>query len=193
MARTNSKREHIEEAAIRLFATKGLARTTIKDIAAAADVTEGALYRHYSGKEEMAWKLYNHELDIFTRIISDILLDQRLAFPIRLTLAIRAIYDYYRVNTEKFAFILLTQHGFPENTLTSGVRDPMNMAVHFVGQAIGEGEIPPCDAELYAALLMGAILQPLVMHRYGRLELAPDTYAQVSTACLHILGAHHTA
>ncbi|NLY42092.1 MAG: TetR/AcrR family transcriptional regulator [Desulfovibrionales bacterium] len=189
MARPNTKREHIEEAAIRLFATKGLARTTIKDIATAAGVTEGALYRHYPGKEEMAWKLYNRELDIFTRIISDILLDQRLEFQIRLTLAIRAIYDYYHANTEKFAFILLTQHGFPEDTLPHGVLDPMDMAVHFVGQAIGEGEISPCDAELHAALLMGAILQPLVMHRYGRLELGPDTYCQVAVACLRVLGA----
>ena len=36
MSRPVMKREIIEESAIRLFATKGLARTTIKDIAAEA-------------------------------------------------------------------------------------------------------------------------------------------------------------
>ena len=59
MARPLKKKDDIEKAAIKLFATKGLARTVIKDIAREAEVTEGALYRHYTGKDEMAWKLFN--------------------------------------------------------------------------------------------------------------------------------------
>lgn len=189
MSRPVMKRELIEEAAIRLFATKGLARTTIKDIAAAAEVTEGALYRHYDGKEEMAWKLFNRELDHFVHMVSSVLFDERMSFALRLGLAIQTIYDYYVYNADRFAFILLTQHGFPEEKLLSRETDPMGMATRFVGQAVGQGEIEPCDAELHAALLMGAILQPLVMHRYGKLELTPETPAQVTEACLRALGA----
>ena len=66
MARPVVKRDDIEEAAIRLLATKGLAATTIRDIAAAAGVAEGALYRHYSGKDDMAWRLYCREVAAFT-------------------------------------------------------------------------------------------------------------------------------
>ena len=182
------KRETIEESAIRLFATKGLARTTIKDIASEAKVTEGALYRHYSGKEEMAWKLFNRELDQFTRLVSKVLFDERMPFPLRLGLAIQTIYDYYAYNGDRFAFILLTQHGFPEDKLTSHDTEPMDMAERFVGQAVGAGEIPPCDADLHAALLMGAIIQPLVLHRYGKLELTANTPAQITASCLRMLG-----
>ena len=113
MSRSLMKREVIEEAAIRLFSTKGLTRTTVKDIAAAAGVTEGVLYRHYEGKEEMAWKLFNRELDQFIHLVSEVLFDNRLPFAQRFSLAIQTIYDYYVYNSDQFAFILLTQHGFP--------------------------------------------------------------------------------
>ncbi|MBU4525508.1 MAG: TetR/AcrR family transcriptional regulator [Desulfomicrobium sp.] len=188
MSRPVMKRETIEESAIRLFATKGLARTTIKDIAAAAGVTEGALYRYYSGKEEMAWKLFNRELDEFTRLVSEVLFDERMPFNLRLGLAIKTIYDHYKYNGDRFAFILLTQHGFPEDKLLSRDTEPMAMAERFVGQAMGAGEIPPCDADLYAALLMGAIMQPLVLHRYNKLEITAQTHAQVTASCLRMLG-----
>lgn len=189
MSRPIMKREVIEEAAIRLFATKGLARTTIKDIASAAGVTEGALYRYYLGKEEMAWKLFNRELDQFTKLVSELLFDERMSFSLRLGLAIQTIYEYYQYNSDQFAFILLTQHGFPEERLLTKDTEPMNMAVTFVGEAIGAGEIPPCDADFSAAMLMGAILQPLILHRYGKLEVTPDTHVMVTDACLRILGA----
>ena len=127
MFRFLMKREVIEEAAIRLFSTKGLTRTTVKDIAAAAGVTEGVLYRHYEGKEEMAWKLFNRELDQFIHLVSEVLFDNRLPFAQRFSLAIQTIYDYYVYNSDQFAFILLTQHGFPEERLVSRKSDPMNV------------------------------------------------------------------
>ncbi|AMD93209.1 TetR/AcrR family transcriptional regulator [Desulfomicrobium orale] len=189
MSRSLMKREVIEEAAIRLFSTKGLTRTTVKDIAAAAGVTEGVLYRHYEGKEEMAWKLFNRELDQFIHLVSEVLFDNRLPFAQRFSLAIQTIYDYYVYNSDQFAFILLTQHGFPEERLVSRKSDPMDVTSRFIGQGIGDGDIPPCDAELCAGLIMGAILQPLVLHRYGRLELEPSTHLHVTEACMRILGA----
>lgn len=189
MSRPVMKREIIEESAIRLFATKGLARTTIKDIAAAAGVTEGALYRWYDGKEEMAWKLFNRELDQFTHLVSEVLFDDRLPFALRLGQAVQTIYDYYHYNSDQFAFILLTQHGFPEDRLLSRETEPHGLAERFVGQAVGLGEIPPCDADLFAGLIMGAIMQPLVLHRYGKIELSPETPELVTAACLRMLGA----
>lgn len=187
MTKPTQKREIMEEAAIRLFATKGLARTTIKDIAAEAGVTEGALYRHYAGKEEMAWKLFNRELDQFTRLVSGMLFDERMPFPLRLGLAIQAIYDYYLCNSDRFAFILMTQHGFPEDKLLSRDTEPMTMTVDFLGQAMGNGEIQPCDASLCAALMIGVIMEPLVMHRYGKLDITPETHRRVTDACLRML------
>src|SRR5690349_23895632 len=52
------KRPHIERAALRLFVTRGLRGTTVRDIAAGAGVAEGTLYRHWRSKRELARTLF---------------------------------------------------------------------------------------------------------------------------------------
>ena len=44
-------RRKLERIARRLFATRGFANVSAEEIVAAADVTRGALYHHYDGKE----------------------------------------------------------------------------------------------------------------------------------------------
>ena len=51
-------REHILETALGLFATKGYAETTMRDIASAADCSLGLAYRYFARKEEMVLALY---------------------------------------------------------------------------------------------------------------------------------------
>jgi len=47
------RREQILEASARLFARKGLAATTTRDLATACGVSESALYKHFPSKEEL--------------------------------------------------------------------------------------------------------------------------------------------
>lgn len=46
-------RQQLIEAAIGLFATRGVANTTLADIADAAQLTRGAVYWHFSSKAEI--------------------------------------------------------------------------------------------------------------------------------------------
>ena len=46
--------ELIEQAAIRLFAERGFAATTVDDVAKAAGLTKPMLYRHFESKQELA-------------------------------------------------------------------------------------------------------------------------------------------
>ncbi|KZR31411.1 MULTISPECIES: TetR family transcriptional regulator [Enterobacter] len=46
-------RQQLIEAAIGLFATRGVANTTLTDIADAAQLTRGAVYWHFSSKAEI--------------------------------------------------------------------------------------------------------------------------------------------
>ncbi len=45
-------------AALTLFVEKGIAETSIKDIARAAKVAQGAMYNHYRSKEQLALQLF---------------------------------------------------------------------------------------------------------------------------------------
>jgi AcrR family transcriptional regulator len=51
--RPRDRRQSLEAAAASLFADRGFAGTSVADIAAEVGITPGAIYRHFSGKEEL--------------------------------------------------------------------------------------------------------------------------------------------
>jgi len=189
MARPATKKVIMEETAMELFATKGLARTTVRDIAGKANVSEGALYRHWPGKNDMAWQLYHREVRLFAELLRPYLDSGDGSLPARLTEAVRLIYGFYQDNPVRFAFILLTQHGFPSERMVDEDADPFRMVSEFVAEEMRCGRIPVDDPQMLAALVMGAVLQPLIMHRYGHLDVAPVDLAEpVAVRLASLLG-----
>lgn len=61
-AYASAQREHILDAAAGVFTERGYDRATTKAIAAAAELSEGALYHHFSSKRELL-------LGVLTRVI----------------------------------------------------------------------------------------------------------------------------
>ena len=190
MGRPAAKKRDIEEAAIKLFAGRGLAATTIKDIATAAGVTEGALCRHYAGKNDMAWKLYCREVRAFTAELEPILLDPSAALRDCLTEAIRFIYRYYGSHPDRLAFVMLTRQGLPAQHLDDDGVDPDEVMIRFITRRRHSGEIR-ADAgspTLLMSMLRGVVLEPIYMHRYGRMKTEPIRMAgKVTEACMRIL------
>lgn len=78
MVRTSAQNEalraasqaRIEAAAIHLFAAKGFAATTMRDVAAAAGVSTGLVYRHHATKEELFAHLVDRAADGLRRLAS---------------------------------------------------------------------------------------------------------------------------
>ena len=63
--KSEQTREHILETALSLFAEKGYAETTMRDIAGAADCSLGLAYRYFARKEEFILALYERLTDEF--------------------------------------------------------------------------------------------------------------------------------
>ena len=188
MARPVVTKSRIEEAAVGLFATRGLAGTTVKDIAASAGVAQGALYRHYTGKNDMARRLYRREVERFSKPLGAILFEKGAPFAARLHRAVAFICRYYQEHPVRFSFILLTQHGFPEERLLDERLNPYDMAMRFVRAEMRRGSVARGDAAAAAGMLMGTVLQPLVMHRYGRIRRKPTSLApRIAEACERVL------
>ena len=54
----SATRQKIHQAALTLFATRGVAETSVRDLAQAAGVAEGTLYRHYASKDDLVADLF---------------------------------------------------------------------------------------------------------------------------------------
>ena len=57
-------RQQLIDAAIRVFATRGVASTTLTDIADAAQLTRGAVYWHFSSKAEIFNAIWEQQLPL---------------------------------------------------------------------------------------------------------------------------------
>lgn len=62
-AMRNQSRERILAAALRLFSQRGYTAATVREIAASAGVSQGLLYTHYLGKEELLRALFRRSMD----------------------------------------------------------------------------------------------------------------------------------
>lgn len=69
--RVTARRAQILDAAAQVFAEKGFARATTKEIAAAADVSEGTIYNYFASKDELL-------LGIMGRMVESAQLDKTL-------------------------------------------------------------------------------------------------------------------
>ncbi|MBM3650754.1 MAG: helix-turn-helix transcriptional regulator, partial [Alphaproteobacteria bacterium] len=57
MGKAEETKSRLERAALTLFVARGVAETTTKEIAMAASVAEGTIYRYFPSKEQLALDL----------------------------------------------------------------------------------------------------------------------------------------
>jgi AcrR family transcriptional regulator len=138
MARPVRKLEDIEAAAIRLFAERGVGRVTTKEIAREAGCAEGALYRHYAGMDEMAWRLFKREVEKFGRTLKEIL-EQDISYSERIHQSVSFFYRFFDKDPVTFRFILLSEHQFPLPQKIDRKFNPDTLVFEFVRKGVRDG------------------------------------------------------
>jgi len=167
MPRSAGVKTKVERATVDLFAANGFDGVSIADIAAMAGVSQGALYRHYPSKEELAWALFSTAY-LRTGEELDRIRTGEAEFEAAVTAMIAHFCALYDEDPALFRFMLLTQHGFLPR-IPSGSRTPVDAVVDLVGDAVTKNRLKPIDPALGAAVIMGVILQCATFHIYGRL------------------------
>ena len=167
MPRAAGVKIKVERAAVDLFAANGVDGVSIADIAAAAGVSQGALYRHYPSKEELAWALFSTAY-LRTGEELDRIRTGGAEFEAAVTAMIAHFCALYDEDPALFRFMLLTQHGFLPR-IPSGSRTPVDAIADLVSDAVARNRLKPVDPALGAAVIMGVILQSATFHIYGRL------------------------
>ena len=160
-------RDRIETAAIQLFVEKGITATTIRDIAGAVGLSEGALYRHFSSKEQLVWQLFERNYVEFAgRLLT--LAEGESTARAKLGAMIRGFCRAHDENPQLFRFLLFVQHGELEK-LAADTPTPVEAVRTVISHGIASGEIPQQDADLATALVFGTVLQPVQFAAYGRI------------------------
>jgi AcrR family transcriptional regulator len=166
MGKAEETKSRLERAALTLFVARGVAETTTKEIAMAASIAEGTIYRYFPSKEQLA-------LDLFLRhhrALAEALAEA--ARPLKgLRAKIEAIVRCYCEWADRdwtlFAYHLLNQHSFLVQ-VPDGTPNPVNTLREVIAQAMRAGEIPRRNADLAAASAIGVVLQAATYKVYGR-------------------------
>jgi len=163
-------------AALKLFIQKGIDGTTIKDIARAAQVAEGSLYRHYKSKEDLAWDLFNSHLDRFTKELIEKVLPEPTA-EARIRRFVAESFNAYESDPDLYTYLILQEH----NELAkypSAAEHPGTICIRLIEEGQAKGEIRAGDPVLLASLFIGAIIRVGVVKMYGRLQADLRTQAK---------------
>jgi AcrR family transcriptional regulator len=166
--RFSDTRRRIESAATRLFVEKGVAETGVRDIARTVEISEGALYRHFTSKEALVWQLFErHYVEFAGRLVT--LANSETTARGKLRAMIRGFCHAHDEDPTLFRFLLFVQHG-QLGKLAPGTPTPVRAVQTVIEQAIATGEIPAQDPHLATALMFGIVLEPVQFAAYGDLS-----------------------
>ena len=168
MREPGGKRERIKEQAIRLFAERGVDAVSVRDIAAACDMKAPNLYAHFASKEALAFDLFRDGYGEYGDILAAAAAGGA-PFRIRLDRMMREICRLHDTDTDRFRFLVMTQHGFLTR-VPRDERNPVEVICRAVAAAMEAGEIPRREPELMALAVIGIIVQPATARLYGRLS-----------------------
>ncbi len=179
--RTGGKREDILDAALGLFAERGFHGTAIPDIAAAAGIATGTIYRHFASKESLVNALYRRAkqalLDAIGKPAAG---DLRGLFH---ELWWRLV-GFARAEPLAFAFLELHHHGSyldPDSrALELQILAPI-AAILEAGRS--RGVTKPMPPHALIITVWGAFVSLVKHARLGYYPLTDDLCAQVEETC----------
>lgn len=191
--RAEITQERIDQAALALFAEKGVDRTTINDIAAGAGIAEGTIYRHYPSKDELIWGLFSANYgELAWRL--ERLQDRVPGLRGKLEVMVEAFCAMFEREPAMFSFLLLVQHG-QLSKVPAEMNTPGRVLRAVIVRAIARGEIAEQDPDVATAMVFGIVLQPAVFKIYGHItrpmtELT-ETLAEACWRALSPAAAQH--
>jgi len=173
----NQTKELIARTALTLFVEKGIDGATIRDIAAAAGIAEGTLYRHYPGKDALAWDLFSRNFTAFALELQRIQANQA-TLRAKLDAMVRQFCAFFDDDPVLFSYLLLAQHGQLQK-VTPEMPNPVEVLRQVLAAGMDRGEIPAGDPNVAAAMVLGIVLQVAIFKVYQRLTRSLTSLAEV--------------
>ncbi len=155
----------IERAALVLFSQNGVDAVSTREIAGAAQVAEGSIYRHFKSKEVLAEALFEA---IHSRLFDlvETALEDADGFEDAVTRVVEVYCEAADEDPALFEYHLITCSALAAQTAKAA---PTGQP-HRRGRRAGHraGDCPPGDPELKSAAALGVVLQPAAHRMAGR-------------------------
>jgi len=142
-----------------LFVDQGYYVTTIPDIVAASSTSIGAVYHHFSGKEDLARQLHQQVIAEFMQhAYAEVLSQDTAEKRIRAYTALM-----FRMAEERPDFVAYLLHARPravvDDHLTVCSREGLEVTVHIIKDGIAAGEIRDEDERVLCGVISGTIMR----------------------------------
>ncbi|WP_161556110.1 TetR/AcrR family transcriptional regulator [Mangrovicoccus ximenensis] len=189
MAKAGTERRAlIERMALRLFAERGYAAVTTKDIAKACGVGESALYRHMDSKEELAVRVFRTAyLGLAGRLLGAA--PEEAAIGAKIGAYLQVLLDTFDRDPDLVLFLLGRQHDILARAIGPEDMTPLLVVRAALVRAQAQGEIRQGDPDLLTAMTLGAAFQPLTFAQFGRLPAPAIQHAgPIRAGILRLLG-----
>ncbi len=159
------RRKQLIDTALKLFAEKGMERTSIKDIATEAGVAQGLLYHYFQSKDDLFYAIigqYNPLPEISSILAGS---EHR---PAREVLTQMAERTYALIAERRGVAMLILREVAVRSDLQQGIRMlqavAFNLFARYINARIAAGELRSHDPEVTARMLVGSIVALLLTH-----------------------------
>jgi AcrR family transcriptional regulator len=160
--RAAARRNQILDAAAEVFAEKGFARATTKEIADRADVSEGTIYNYFTAKEDLLIGIVGRlaESQTLALVVKPEMIEQALAMPPRdfLNIMLRArhgfvLQDNHLAMLQAVTAEVLINQEFAARYYKQLLEPAMGLLEQHLQARIERGEVRPVNAPLVARFL----------------------------------------
>jgi AcrR family transcriptional regulator len=165
--RVRNAKPKIERAALKLFIHEGVDAATTREIADKAGVSEGALYRHYKGKDELALSLFQETHNRLSQLLTEALTGAG-SLDAKVHAAVTAYCNLADEDFLLFSFHLVSLNRYlPYDKRRED--DPVSVTERIIGGLMEAGAIAKGDPALKAAMALGVVMQAGQNKIYNRL------------------------
>jgi AcrR family transcriptional regulator len=167
-----TKKDAICDAALELFAKKGIRATTTREIAERAGAAEGTLYRHFKGKDALAEWLYNRCATQLHDRLTDRIGETKTPAD-QLEALIRGVFDFFAEQPTSCTYLLSSRSGNGNRNAPSddGLPPPMQLFVDTLETGMDDGEFRSASAPLAAGWILAMVQRTVLFLKNGSLAM----------------------
>lgn len=176
-AKSNPRRDLVEkqimEHAIRLFAERGFASTTLQDIADATGLTRPALYHYVANKDELLSRLVSEIAEEPAALLREINAKTALTAGQKLREMATEIALHQAKQPERFRLIIRSEAELPESLSKVYLHSRRHVLQEFmlaIDEGISAGQLRPVDPRVAALAIIGMLNWIAWWHHPGNID-----------------------